>query len=165
MLFLRETNFRDEDKKIISNKVLAEVDKWLERFDCLVIGPGLGRDPFLLVCSLFISFASITRFQFHYTLGNGLLIFSFLYYVIRVHFSIYLLRVSFIITPNVCTMISGLCEWNHKTCKTVKHPNCDRWGMYVEVWTPCSLINMSCCLLFRHISGWTFSCNKSSWTC
>ncbi|KAI5447274.1 ATP-dependent (S)-NAD(P)H-hydrate dehydratase isoform X1 [Lathyrus oleraceus] len=43
-------NVRDEDKKIISNKVLAEVDKWLERFDCLVIGPGLGRDPFLLDC-------------------------------------------------------------------------------------------------------------------
>lgn len=51
-LFLWETNFRDEDKKSISNKVLAEVDKWMERFDCLVIGPGLGRDPFLLVCFL-----------------------------------------------------------------------------------------------------------------
>ncbi|CAI9102760.1 OLC1v1001080C1 [Oldenlandia corymbosa var. corymbosa] len=24
-------------------------DKWMERFGCLVIGPGLGRDPFLLV--------------------------------------------------------------------------------------------------------------------
>ncbi|XP_058757750.1 ATP-dependent (S)-NAD(P)H-hydrate dehydratase-like isoform X1 [Vicia villosa] len=43
-------NVRDEDKKIISSKVLAEVDKWLERFDCLVVGPGLGRDPFLLDC-------------------------------------------------------------------------------------------------------------------
>ncbi|KAK7245823.1 hypothetical protein RIF29_40675 [Crotalaria pallida] len=41
---------REEDKKIISSKVLAEVDKWIERFDCLVIGPGLGRDPFLLDC-------------------------------------------------------------------------------------------------------------------
>ncbi|OIV95854.1 hypothetical protein TanjilG_06830 [Lupinus angustifolius] len=41
---------REEDKKIISGKVLAEVDKWMERFDCLVIGPGLGRDPFLLDC-------------------------------------------------------------------------------------------------------------------
>ncbi|GAU33461.1 hypothetical protein TSUD_380970 [Trifolium subterraneum] len=41
---------REEDKKIIACKVLAEVDKWLERFDCLVIGPGLGRDPFLLDC-------------------------------------------------------------------------------------------------------------------
>lgn len=33
----------------ISVKVIEEVDKWMERFDCLVIGPGLGRDPFLLV--------------------------------------------------------------------------------------------------------------------
>ncbi|TYK17171.1 ATP-dependent (S)-NAD(P)H-hydrate dehydratase [Cucumis melo var. makuwa] len=41
---------RDEEKKFISERVLAEVDKWLERFDCLVIGPGLGRDPFLLDC-------------------------------------------------------------------------------------------------------------------
>ncbi|XP_024931402.3 ATP-dependent (S)-NAD(P)H-hydrate dehydratase isoform X1 [Ziziphus jujuba] len=39
---------RDEDKRTISSKVLAEVDKWMERFDCLVVGPGLGRDPFLL---------------------------------------------------------------------------------------------------------------------
>nr|XP_043624432.1 ATP-dependent (S)-NAD(P)H-hydrate dehydratase [Erigeron canadensis] len=43
-------NLRDEDKKSISMRVLAEVDKWMERFDCLVIGPGLGRDPFLLDC-------------------------------------------------------------------------------------------------------------------
>lgn len=41
---------REEDKKNISIKVLAEVGKWLERFDCLVIGPGLGRDTFLLDC-------------------------------------------------------------------------------------------------------------------
>ncbi|KAF4350194.1 hypothetical protein F8388_013615 [Cannabis sativa] len=41
---------RDEDKKSILDKVLAEVDKWMERFDCLVVGPGLGRDPFLLDC-------------------------------------------------------------------------------------------------------------------
>ncbi|XP_038878237.1 ATP-dependent (S)-NAD(P)H-hydrate dehydratase isoform X2 [Benincasa hispida] len=41
---------RDEEKKFIAERVLAEVDKWLERFDCLVIGPGLGRDPFLLDC-------------------------------------------------------------------------------------------------------------------
>ncbi|KAK4266393.1 hypothetical protein QN277_027325 [Acacia crassicarpa] len=41
---------RDEDKESVSNKVLAEVDKWMERFDSLVIGPGLGRDPFLLAC-------------------------------------------------------------------------------------------------------------------
>lgn len=44
--------FRDEDKKSISAKVIEEVDKWMERFDCLVIGPGLGRDPFLLVSTL-----------------------------------------------------------------------------------------------------------------
>ncbi|XP_042050473.1 ATP-dependent (S)-NAD(P)H-hydrate dehydratase-like isoform X1 [Salvia splendens] len=41
---------RDEDKKSILAKVIEEVDKWMERFDCLVIGPGLGRDPFLLDC-------------------------------------------------------------------------------------------------------------------
>lgn len=43
-------NVRDEDRKLVSTRVLAEVDKWMERFDCLVIGPGLGRDPFLLDC-------------------------------------------------------------------------------------------------------------------
>lgn len=42
-------HFRDEDKKSISAKVIEEINKWMERFDCLVIGPGLGRDPFLLV--------------------------------------------------------------------------------------------------------------------
>ncbi|CAL5413332.1 unnamed protein product [Camellia sinensis] len=41
---------RDEDKRSILDKVLAEVEKWMERFDCLVVGPGLGRDPFLLDC-------------------------------------------------------------------------------------------------------------------
>lgn len=48
--------FRDDEKRIISGKVLAEVAKWMERFDCLVIGPGLGRDPFLLVSFLFVQF-------------------------------------------------------------------------------------------------------------
>ncbi|OWM69845.1 hypothetical protein CDL15_Pgr025694 [Punica granatum] len=43
-------NVRDEDKSNIKDRVLAEIDKWLERFDCLVVGPGLGRDPFLLDC-------------------------------------------------------------------------------------------------------------------
>ncbi|KAG5560095.1 hypothetical protein RHGRI_003404 [Rhododendron griersonianum] len=43
-------SIRDEDKKSISERVLAEVEKWMERFDCLVVGPGLGRDPFLLDC-------------------------------------------------------------------------------------------------------------------
>ncbi|XP_076933532.1 ATP-dependent (S)-NAD(P)H-hydrate dehydratase-like isoform X2 [Bidens hawaiensis] len=41
---------KEEDRKSAATLVLAEVDKWLERFDCLVIGPGLGRDPFLLDC-------------------------------------------------------------------------------------------------------------------
>ncbi|KAL3648935.1 hypothetical protein CASFOL_005338 [Castilleja foliolosa] len=41
---------RDEDKESISDRVIEEVDKWMERFDCLVIGPGLGRDPFLMDC-------------------------------------------------------------------------------------------------------------------
>lgn len=41
---------RDEDRSFVLEKVLAEVDKWMERFDCLVVGPGLGRDPFLLDC-------------------------------------------------------------------------------------------------------------------
>ncbi|RZB54714.1 ATP-dependent (S)-NAD(P)H-hydrate dehydratase isoform F [Glycine soja] len=41
-------NVGEEHKSSIASKVLAEVDKWLERFDCLVVGPGLGRDPFLL---------------------------------------------------------------------------------------------------------------------
>ncbi|EEF45344.1 ATP-dependent (S)-NAD(P)H-hydrate dehydratase [Ricinus communis] len=40
----------DGDMKYISGKVVAEVDKWMQRFDCLVVGPGLGRDPFLLDC-------------------------------------------------------------------------------------------------------------------
>lgn len=41
---------RDEDRRSTATKVLAEVNRWMERFDCLVIGPGLGRDPFLLDC-------------------------------------------------------------------------------------------------------------------
>ncbi|KAI9193762.1 hypothetical protein LWI28_000053 [Acer negundo] len=40
----------DEERWRISSKILAEVDKWMERFDCLVVGPGLGRDPYLLEC-------------------------------------------------------------------------------------------------------------------
>ncbi|KAK1592608.1 hypothetical protein Q3G72_027672 [Acer saccharum] len=34
----------DEERKHISSEILAEVDKWMERFDCLVVGQGLGRD-------------------------------------------------------------------------------------------------------------------------
>ncbi|PIA40419.1 hypothetical protein AQUCO_02500251v1 [Aquilegia coerulea] len=41
---------RDDEKRAVSTKVLAEVARWMERFDCLVVGPGLGRDPFLLDC-------------------------------------------------------------------------------------------------------------------
>ncbi|WVZ13210.1 hypothetical protein V8G54_017740 [Vigna mungo] len=41
----------EENKRSITSKVLAEVDKWMERFNCLVVGPGLGRDPFLLPLS------------------------------------------------------------------------------------------------------------------
>ncbi|KAG9139546.1 hypothetical protein Leryth_019248 [Lithospermum erythrorhizon] len=43
-------SIRDEEKKSVSAKIIAEIDKWMERFDCIVIGPGLGRDPFLLDC-------------------------------------------------------------------------------------------------------------------
>ncbi|XP_058109164.1 ATP-dependent (S)-NAD(P)H-hydrate dehydratase isoform X2 [Magnolia sinica] len=39
---------RDDEKASVSSKVLYEVGKWMERFDCIVVGPGLGRDPFLL---------------------------------------------------------------------------------------------------------------------
>ncbi|GAB2215788.1 hypothetical protein Droror1_Dr00020189 [Drosera rotundifolia] len=41
---------KDEDKISVSTRVLAEVIKWMERFECIVIGPGLGRDPFLMGC-------------------------------------------------------------------------------------------------------------------
>ncbi|KAK8957052.1 ATP-dependent (S)-NAD(P)H-hydrate dehydratase [Platanthera zijinensis] len=43
-------NVRDDERASVSAKVLGEVMKWMERFDCIVIGPGLGRDPFLLSC-------------------------------------------------------------------------------------------------------------------
>ncbi|KAK7395686.1 hypothetical protein VNO78_16251 [Psophocarpus tetragonolobus] len=52
---------RKEYKKSIASKVLAEANKWMERFDYLVVGLGLGRDPFFydiylkihFVCRLF----------------------------------------------------------------------------------------------------------------
>ncbi|KAF3511155.1 hypothetical protein F2Q69_00000798 [Brassica cretica] len=44
------SQFTEEEKRKVQDKVIGEVDKWMERFDCLVIGPGLGRDPFLLEC-------------------------------------------------------------------------------------------------------------------
>lgn len=54
----------EEDQRKVQDKVLGEVDKWLERFDCLVIGPGLGRDPFLLVqFSLPLLHHQITQFD------------------------------------------------------------------------------------------------------
>jgi len=40
----------EQEKGELKDKVLADVGKWLERFDCIVIGPGLGRDPLLLEC-------------------------------------------------------------------------------------------------------------------
>ncbi|XP_062233216.1 ATP-dependent (S)-NAD(P)H-hydrate dehydratase-like isoform X2 [Phragmites australis] len=39
---------RDDERESVSSKVLTEVAKWMERFDCIVVGPGLGRDSFLL---------------------------------------------------------------------------------------------------------------------
>ncbi|CAL4984707.1 unnamed protein product [Urochloa decumbens] len=41
---------RDDERASVSSKILTEVAKWLERFDCIVVGPGLGRDSFLLDC-------------------------------------------------------------------------------------------------------------------
>lgn len=38
----------EEERSKLKEKVLADVGKWLERFDCIVIGPGLGRDSILL---------------------------------------------------------------------------------------------------------------------
>ncbi|OAY71786.1 ATP-dependent (S)-NAD(P)H-hydrate dehydratase [Ananas comosus] len=43
-------SIRDDEKASVSTKILAEVAKWMERFDCIIVGPGLGRDPFLLNC-------------------------------------------------------------------------------------------------------------------
>ncbi|GJN06788.1 hypothetical protein PR202_ga24549 [Eleusine coracana subsp. coracana] len=39
---------RDDERGSVSSKILIEVAKWMERFDCIVVGPGLGRDSFLL---------------------------------------------------------------------------------------------------------------------
>lgn len=47
---LEESHDVKGEKKEVLEKVLLEIGKWLDRFDCLVIGPGLGRDPFLLDC-------------------------------------------------------------------------------------------------------------------
>jgi ATP-dependent NAD(P)H-hydrate dehydratase len=40
----------DKERVDVKDKVMGEVSKWLERFDCIVIGPGLGRDSLLLDC-------------------------------------------------------------------------------------------------------------------
>ncbi|KQJ88686.1 ATP-dependent (S)-NAD(P)H-hydrate dehydratase isoform X2 [Brachypodium distachyon] len=39
---------RDDERESVSSIILTEVTKWMERFDCIVVGPGLGRDSFLL---------------------------------------------------------------------------------------------------------------------
>ncbi|CAN6993239.1 unnamed protein product, partial [Brassica oleracea var. botrytis] len=44
------SHFSEEERRQVQEKVVGEVEKWMEIFDCLVIGPGLGRDPFLLEC-------------------------------------------------------------------------------------------------------------------
>ncbi|KAL6660690.1 hypothetical protein ACP70R_001725 [Stipagrostis hirtigluma subsp. patula] len=41
---------RDDERESVSSNILTEVSKWMERFDCIVVGPGLGRDSFLLDC-------------------------------------------------------------------------------------------------------------------
>ncbi|CAA7392666.1 unnamed protein product [Spirodela intermedia] len=43
-------SIREDEKASVSSLVVAEVKKWMERFDCLVVGPGLGRDAFLMDC-------------------------------------------------------------------------------------------------------------------
>eukprot|EP00250_Pteridium_aquilinum_P018831 c24214_g4_i2 orf=401-1423(-) len=47
---LEESHDVKGEKQEVLKNVLFEIGKWLDRFDCLVIGPGLGRDPFLLDC-------------------------------------------------------------------------------------------------------------------
>ncbi|VAH94207.1 unnamed protein product [Triticum turgidum subsp. durum] len=39
---------RDDERESVSSSILTEVIKWMERFDCIVVGPGLGRDSFLM---------------------------------------------------------------------------------------------------------------------
>eukprot|EP00249_Psilotum_nudum_P019021 c27066_g1_i1 orf=346-1350(+) len=47
---LKESYDLEGDGRETHVKMLDEVNKWMPRFDCLVIGPGLGRDSFLLEC-------------------------------------------------------------------------------------------------------------------
>ena len=44
----------DAERREVVAGVIGEVAKWLPRFDCLVIGPGLGRDPLLTVSPLLL---------------------------------------------------------------------------------------------------------------
>lgn len=72
LLLLTFKVFRGEKQEVLK-KVLFEIGKWLDRFDCLVIGPGLGRDPFLMVnkflCGVFI--IDHTLFAvLHYCIAN-----------------------------------------------------------------------------------------------
>ncbi|XP_047091634.1 ATP-dependent (S)-NAD(P)H-hydrate dehydratase-like isoform X2 [Lolium rigidum] len=41
---------REDERESVSSSILTEVTKWMERFDCIVVGPGLGRDSFLMDC-------------------------------------------------------------------------------------------------------------------
>ncbi|KAM0931520.1 hypothetical protein ACQ4PT_000272 [Festuca glaucescens] len=41
---------REDERESVSSTILTEVAKWMERFDCIVVGLGLGRDSFLMVC-------------------------------------------------------------------------------------------------------------------
>jgi NAD(P)H-hydrate repair Nnr-like enzyme with NAD(P)H-hydrate dehydratase domain len=38
----------DQEKERVAEKAFAEMKVWLPVFDCMVIGPGLGRDELLL---------------------------------------------------------------------------------------------------------------------
>ena len=38
----------EEKRAVIILEASSEVESWFTRLDCLVIGPGLGRDPLLL---------------------------------------------------------------------------------------------------------------------
>eukprot|EP00252_Welwitschia_mirabilis_P020468 TRINITY_DN5026_c0_g1_i1.p1 TRINITY_DN5026_c0_g1~~TRINITY_DN5026_c0_g1_i1.p1 ORF type:complete len:368 (-),score=69.26 TRINITY_DN5026_c0_g1_i1:71-1174(-) len=43
-------NINNDEKDSVRGKVVADISKWIERFDSIVVGPGLGRDPFLMDC-------------------------------------------------------------------------------------------------------------------
>ncbi|KAG6544721.1 hypothetical protein Mapa_013911 [Marchantia paleacea] len=43
-----DTNSENLSWRKLVEKVVGDVGKWLEKFDCLVIGPGLGRDELLM---------------------------------------------------------------------------------------------------------------------